>query len=194
MDVHVLLACRAVQLSAGAYAQRVAGEDDYDDDEEPSAAPAPAAARVPALPGAGLQLPGGMIAAGLPAQQLSALQQPGLQLHPLQVQQLQLQQQAAHASALPAPALAAELGPAAPAQQQQPRRPQLTPEQERLRLLNMATPGQEALQDELSFVYLDLDELGEDIVHFSELFGFTDNMIKVGGSQMTKGRGRQRCR
>lgn len=189
-------------MAAGPYSQRVAGEDDYDDDEPAAQAPAQqlhAQPRQQQPAVAPLQLPVGMAAAGTaptPAQQLQALQHQlqqqqaaRLQLHPLQLQQLQQLQQQAAAYAQQAAVAGLPFAPAATAaaaaQQQQPQQPQqvrrvqLTPEQERLRQLNMATPEQEARQEELSFFYLDLDELGEDIVHFSELFGFTDNMIKV---------------
>lgn len=197
-----------MQLAAGAYNQRVAGEDDYDDDDAGPAAPAAAARAVQAQQqqqpqqAPSLQLPYGMAAAGVASsaqlQHLAALhqlqqQQPGMQLSQIQqlhLQQLQQQQQQQHlqqVSSLPSPVAAAVLQAAAqspPPQQQQLRRPQLTPEQERLRELNKANTAQEAAQEALSFVYLDLDEMGEDIIHFSELFGFTDNMIKVGARQL----------
>jgi hypothetical protein len=166
-----------MQLAAAAYGQRVIGEDDYDEDEEPAAAaaqPLPAQQFQQQQQTAALQMPG---AAAL-QQHHALLQQlqPGSQLYNLQMQQL-----------AGAPAQAASTAiPAAHEQQQQQqqqqlavKRPQLTPEQERLRALNQATPAQEAQQEALWFRYLDLDQLGEDIVHFSELYVPTDNQMKV---------------
>jgi hypothetical protein len=124
---------------------------------------APAAAVPQQLPGA---------AAAALQQQYASLQQ----LHAAGMPLSSYQQYQQHlAGALPA-------APEQP-QQQQPvvKRPQLTPEQQRLRALNLATPAQEALQEGLSFKYLDLDHLGEDIVHLSELYVPTDNQVKVRG-------------
>lgn len=132
----------------------------------------------------------------MPAQQLQALQQqqqlaslqqlPGATVQQQYPSMQQLQASAQYSNLqldlqqLPG-AQGQPLGLPEPEQQQQPavKRPQLTPEQERLRALNKATPAQEAQQEALSFRYLDLDQLGEDIVHFSELYVPTDNQVKV---------------
>jgi hypothetical protein len=148
-----------------------------------------------------LQMPAGYAPAGVPApnslqqqQQYAALQQlqqaqaAGVPLNSLQVQQLQHLQQLQQAQQ----PLGAFPAPAAPEQQQQQyiqqqqqqqppayRPPQLTPEQQRLRALNQATEAQERKQEDLAFRYLDLDQVGEDILHFSELYMPTDNQVTV---------------
>jgi hypothetical protein len=156
--------------AAAAYGQQVAGEDDYDDDDEQAAAGAAGTAAAAAV-----NMPALMHPQQLQAQQLQSRQ--------LQQQLLQQQQQAAalqlaagvgfpmqqHYAGLPQQqllhpaAVAAGAQPSLPQQQQQQqaqqpvlRRPQLTPEQERLRALNRATPAQEAEQEALSFRYLQL--------------------------------------
>jgi hypothetical protein len=102
---------------------------------------------------------------------LSALAQVQQVQQGQQVQQVQ-QVQPHPGASIPQPA-------APPAAAARPPRPELTPEQQRKLDLIRATPAQDARQQSLAFVYLDLDEGGEDIIHFSELFAPSDSAVRV---------------
>jgi hypothetical protein len=200
----------AVAAAAAAIAAQgnlAAAEDDYDAD------PAAAAARPAVLPVSSaaqlLQQQQQQISPSMASllqvhqlqqlqqQQLAGLQGAGLVASTYlrqvqqQVQQQQQQQQQLHPGAsIPQPA-AAPAAAAAAAPPVRPARPELTAEQLRKIMLTRATPMQDAKQQALSFVYLDLDEGGEDIVHFSELFAPSDSAVRVSlrGDRTMHGRG-----
>lgn len=162
-------------------AAHVAGEDDYDDDDEMPDAPS---AAVPAA----AALPHNLTAAT--AQQQPAMPAGILGVTAAQQQHLAssflpaVQQQEAPAVGTFCEALAGATEPdatAPPPAAAAP--PALTPKQQQELALLRPTPDQEVKQQYLGFYYLDVNDYGEDIVHFSELFAASENALRVSGSR-----------